>query len=914
MKFLKEIAGSFYSREGQKISEICFVFPGRRAALFFQKELSEVAERPLFSPAVLTINDLFTRLSGLRVADRLDVLFRLYKIFTELSDSKESFDEFIFWGEIVLGDFDDADKYLVNADKLFANVRDLKEIESDYSFLSERQLEAVRSFWSSFITGENSEKKQKFKALWEVLYPMYIRIKEELEAEGCGYEGMIYRKIADSLRSGDNSGLMEKLGGYREVVFVGFNALNECEKLFMTTLQKSGKADFYWDFCGDMVTDPNNKASLFIRENMLRFPSRMNLDFTVTEKPQIEIIGVPSATGQTKLAGEIISEQRGGINSAVILPDESLLTPMLRSADSIPEGINVTMGYPLREGSIVSLVENFIELQKGSLYFRRVLPILRHSYIKLITPQAAEMREREITENNLIYINPELFAGDELLEKIFRKVTSDSLTSVENINRLSDYLLEIMDLLVARIDVTQVEKEFIYYLYTTVTKLKSFSIPMSVATYLRLFRQLVNSTSIPFRGEPLAGLQIMGVLETRCLDFDNLVICSMNEGVFPSRSSSNSFIPNNLRRGFSLPDYEYRDGVTAYHFYRTLYRAKKVWLLYDTRTEGLVTGEMSRFILQLKYHYQLKMKEKIATYKIGKTVTEPVVIDKNDKVLKELDFYLNGTRPLSASSISAYISCPLRFYFQYVRGITEETSVSESVEANTFGNIFHKSMESIYSNYKGKTVTKETLASIIKNLDYVENVVSEQFKKEQKIDEIKGHNLLVDKLIVRYVLKTLEFDKTIAPFNYIESEMRIEKPFSFAEGKRVNIKAFIDRVDERNGMLRIVDYKTGRNPDPFRDFGDIFNSASEKKYDVILQMYLYAMLLAPDRESLLTPYILREIVHGGTLELASNPELTEQFKTHLREKLIEIFNPEVPFVQTSALKRCGYCPFNQICR
>ena len=914
MKFLKEIAGSFYGREGQKINEICFVFPGRRAALFFQKELGEITEKPIFSPAVLTINDLFTRLSGLRGAERLDVLFRLYKIFTQLSESRESFDEFIFWGEIVLGDFDDVDKYLADAEKLFANVKDLKEIDSDYSFLSPRQLEAVKGFWSSFITGEESEKKLKFKALWEVLYPMYIILRAELEADGCGYEGMIYRKIANSLLSGSDTDLMEKLGGYREIVFVGFNALNECEKLFMTTLQKAGKADFYWDFCGEMITDSDNKASLFIRENMLRFPSKMILDFSVSGVPQIEVIGVPSATGQAKLTGEIIKQQKGGIKSAVILPDESLLTPLLRSVDSSIDGINVTMGYPLREGSIVSLVENFIELQRGSLYFRRVLPILRHSYIKLISCKASEQAEKEISKNNLIYINPALFAGDELLEKIFRRVTDDNSLPEENISKLSDYLLEIMDLLVARIEVTSVEKEFIYYLYTTVNKLKGFSIPMSVSTYLRLFRQIVNSTSIPFRGEPLAGLQIMGVLETRCLDFDNLVICSMNEGIFPSKSASNSFIPNNLRRGFSLPDFEYRDGVTAYHFYRSVYRAKKLWLIYDTRSEGLVTGEKSRFILQLKYHYQAAMKESIATYRIGKTSKEPVLVEKNDLVMKQLEKFLDGTKALSASSIYAYISCPLKFYLQFVKGVEEEASVSESVEANTFGNIFHKTMENIYNNFKGKEVTGEMLSSIIKNHDYLENVVADEFREEQHINEIKGHNLLVKKLIVRYVIKTLEYDKMIAPFRYVDSEMRMDKPFKFAEGKSVRIKAFIDRVDERDNMLRIVDYKTGRNPDSYRELDEIFNCSTDKKYDVILQMYIYAMLLAPNRESILTPYILREIVHGGTLELASDASVIENFKRLLREKIFEIFNPDVPFVQTQIERRCAYCPFNQICR
>ncbi len=918
MKFLKEIATRFYEREGQNINEICFVFPGRRAGLFFQKSLGEIADKPLFSPAILTINDLFTRLSGYRVADRLDVLLRLYRIYTNLSGSKESFDEFMFWGEIVLADFDDVDKYLVDPKKLFANIKDLKEIDSDYSFLTENQKEAVKSFWTNFLPSDSSEKKIKFKSLWEILLPLYSTLREELEQDGCGYEGMIYRKIAESLISQKNGNLSyvhEKLGGYREIVFVGFNALNNCEKELMKSLKNENKADFYWDFCGEMITDVNNKASLFMRDNIINFPSKEDIDFSVEYKPEIEVIGVPSSAGEVKIAGELIKLCGGGINTAIVLPDESLLTPLLHSVDEEAGSINVTMGYPLREGSIVSLVESFIELQKGPLYFRKVLPILRHGYIKLIAGDDAQKAENEIIKGNIIYISQELFKESELLQMIFIRVTNDKLAPEENINSLSGYLHSILDYIIAKIDITRVEKEFVYYLYTFITRLNDLRIPMSLDTYLRLFRQLVNSTSIPFRGEPLSGLQVMGVLETRCLDFDNLIICSMNDGVFPTRSGSNSFIPHNLRKGFALPDYEYRDGVTAYHFYRSIYRARKLFLLYDTRTEGLVTGEQSRFIMQLKYHFGVPLKEKIATYKIEKRTKEKIEIIKDSDVMGLLEKnYLSGIKSLSASAINTYIKCPLWFYFKYVRRVEEEEEVSESVEANTFGSIFHKSMENLYSPYINGVVSKELLSDLIRDKDKIDKIVESAFREIQMVKEIKGHNFLVEKLIVRYVEKTLEYDLSIAPFRFLASEQTLFKNLALDSKRSVTFKAIIDRMDERDGILRIVDYKTGKGSDRYNNLSDLFDSDSKKRYDVTRQMFLYAYMCGNKDNLISAPYLLREIIKGNTNEELITPEILLDFVNLLRSKVSEIFDASLPFVQTDIIERCEYCPFNVICR
>ncbi|OFY44041.1 MAG: hypothetical protein A2X18_07930 [Bacteroidetes bacterium GWF2_40_14] len=908
MKFLSQIASAFYSIEGEKIKDFCFVFPNRRAGLFFQKHLGEIASEPLFSPAIITINDLFTQLSGSSQIDRLEALYKLYVLFVELSGSKESFDEFIFWGDVILADFDDVDKYLIDAEKLFANVKDLKDIESDYSFLSKRQLEAVQTFWSNFLPVGESEKKIKFRAVWEVLYPLYLRFRESLEKSSMGYEGMVYRMIAEVFLKNDESAdlLYNSIGEFRGIVFVGFNALNECEKVLMKALKKRGVADFYWDFEGDLIQDVNNKASLFMRENIALFPSRHNLDFCIKHDREIEVIGIPSAVGEAKMVSKIVAGVGGGLNTAVVLPDESLLMPVLYSIPEEVESVNVTMGYPLRAGSIVSLMESVMVLQKGSFYYKRVLPVLRHNYLKMVAGEEVRLLTEKIVKQNMVYIEQSEFDKHPLLKLIFRYCPD-----------ISGYLLEILEYLNNSAELTKIEKEFIYYFYTAVSKIRDLRIPMNTDTYCKVLQEFVNSTSIPFKGEPLAGLQIMGVLETRALDFDNVIICSMNDGTFPSKSPVSSFIPYNLRKGFGLPDNEFKDGVTAYHFYRLIYRAKKIFLLYDTRSEGLKNGEKSRFIQQLKYHYQVPINESITTFTIGSNKREAVVIEKNPALVQRIGelFYKGGERGLSASSINTYLDCPLKFYFQYVKGVEEEESVSEGVEADTFGSIFHKAMELLYDGFKGKIVTRENLSILMKNGKKIEDAINEAFYQVLRMKEIKGHNLLIHKLITRYVLQTAKYDISRSPFEYISSEQRQCFDFVLEDGTIVPLKGFIDRIDIKEGTKRIIDYKTGRGDLKFRTVQDLFDTTARQRNKIAMQMIMYALMLYDNEPVIIAPYLLRELFNEETsLEMIVDKELLEEYSVSLGNTLVKIFDSTTPFGQTDDLMKCGYCPFSVICR
>jgi CRISPR/Cas system-associated exonuclease Cas4 (RecB family) len=904
VKFLRDIASAFYGKDGDSISRICFVFPNRRAGIFFRDALGQQVKRPLFSPSIITVEELFSNLSSLKKMEKPDTLFRLYEVYCEISERQESFDDFYFWGEMLLSDFDDTDKYLADAGRLFANIKDLRDLESDYAFLSDRQLEAVKSFWNSFLPGaENSDNKKKFRSAWEILYPLYSAFRSNLARKGYGYEGMLFREVAEKLQRGleDPDGLKKKILNYSEYVFVGFNALNPCEKILLKELKNLGVADFYWDFQGPFVTDPQNKASEFISENIHQFPSKMELAIEERVVPSVELIAVPSSVGQARIISQILKKTGGDIDTAVVLPDSSLLMPILNSLPEEAESVNVTMGYPLRYGAVVSLAESIIELQKGVNYFRRVLPVLKHNYVRIISGDAATLLIEKIVSRNMVYINQEEFHTDTLLSAIFRKA-----------DNISDYLLEILDILNSSMELSPMEKEFNFALATLVAKLKGMTIRMNADTYLRLLKQLIASTSVPFNGEPLSGLQIMGVLETRALDFRNIIICSMNEGVFPKTPAMNSFIPLNLRRGFGMPSYEHWDALSAYSFYRLVTGAEKVFLLYDTRSEELRNGEVSRFVHQLRYHYGLPVKDKIVVYNLQHNKKEPLSIKKESEVLeKTKKFIFDAAGKISATGLNDYIDCPLRFYFKYIKGVTEEEEVSEGVEADTFGSIFHKSAELLYGGFRGKTVTREMLKNIFDS-EFSE-VTSKAFETIMGMQEVTGRNIITYKLIIKYLRQLVRYDSGIAPFDYIDSEKRCFYTLKLDDGNKVIIKGILDRIDSCGGVLRIVDYKTGSAKLAVRPVEELFAPDRKKDSAVTFQMYLYSLLL--DRgEVKVSTYNLRSLFSGEIPVCIVDSSVQQKFEIQLRKLVKEVVNPEVPFMQTSDTEKCKFCPYNLICR
>ncbi len=909
---------------------------------------------------------------------------------------------------MLLNDFDDIDKHLVDAKALFTNVRELKEIDHLFDFLSERQKSAIRLFWESFMpvadvsgASANSRKQQDFIATWQILFPLYEQFRRELSDAGIAYEGMIYREVAERIKKGfchcgldpqssDSQaaiswGLRVKPAMTNCFVFVGFNALTPAEKVLFKELKKLGIADFYWDYDSLKIQDEKNPASRFVKENLYGFPSRYDTSPQPSPKERelagasssppseglgeawrlgeaLELIGIPSTVGQAKEVHRILEKmnlkEEDRLRTAVVLTDEKMLLPMLHSFPETIEAVNITMGYPLPATSAASFVEQLFDLQKSlrteSFYHIETLALLHHQFLEKL--QNLNEVTEVIKRDRKLFIENSFFAGNELLETIF----SPQKTATQ----MADYLLNILSLVAPKQE--RLDREFLYHYYNAVKRIKDLlserKIEMTLETFARLVKRLTAMVSIPFEGEPLAGLQVMGVLETRALDFENLIITSFNEGSFPKRNASPSFIPYNLRKGFGLPTTEHQDAVFAYHFYRLIHRAKRIFLIYDTRTEGLQTGEVSRYAHQLKYHYRTAINEKILSADISMKPPQSLQMEKSAEVMQKLSKYTDTQTEdaLSASAINAYLDCPLKFYFQYVENLRESKELSESIEASDFGNIFHKTMENIYVPFEHKTVTKEALQEMLKTPVYVEKCLHSAFAEvmfNQKSQELEGQNLLFASVIKKYVLKMLESDAGYAPFVYESSEYKTRCNIDIVNrhcgldpqspnneeipcqarndnGYSVKIKGSIDRIDRKNDSVRLVDYKTGKEKSGsqdkrnFSDIASIFDSENADRPNEVLQLFLYAYSYFQEtREAKILPNVIfvRNLFKDDlnfdlqqkegkiTCPVTDFQPFMAEYESALKECLEKIFNPDIPFTQTAVRKHCEYCLFKTIC-
>lgn len=980
--FLKQIATLFYDTYGAEVHRLAFVFPNRRSGIFFRKYLSEVATKPIFSPAILTINDLFYKLNPKQQADRIKLLFMLYDIYIRQSGSDETFDDFVYWGEMLLNDFDDIDKYLIDAKQLFTNITDLNHIDTAFSFLKPTQIQAIRSFWSSFQPQSNDANKQFFLRVWELLYPIYMELRETLATEGFAYEGMIYREVVETIQS-------KNVLDYDKIVFVGLNALTNAERELLKWLKAQEIADFYWDYASEKVKDEDNRASFFMQENIRMFPSKHTLPEEESVDTEMEIIGIPSRIGQAKqlypllekLAGSKKMTAEEALQTAIVLPDEQLLLPVLNSIPEQISRINVTLGYSLSGTPVASLMDYLQSLQKNIrktendtlFYHRDVIAVLRHKYVSSACSEEATAIIRDITERNQVYISISTLGITQLLKLLF--------SAPSNATEISDYLTAVLKELNARLSATDepteaaaktngqatnktaangqatnelsdetadetesditvnsdaLEQEFIFHYYTMVNRMRELmretKTAMSSDTYFRLLKQMTDFIKIPFHGEPLSGLQVMGVLETRVLDFENLIILSVNEGVFPAKSAANSFIPYHLRRGFGLPTPEHQESVWAYHFYRMIHRAKHVTMLYDTRSDGLQSGEVSRFIHQLKYHYKTPLREKLSVYNVSSSHVEPFCVKKDEEIMHALARY-ETDKSLSASAINTYLDCPLKFYFSVIKGIDEEEAVSETLEHDTFGTILHRVMELTYQPFCGKIVTADLLklAAQDKNMTAtIQAAFAKDFFHTDNPHPLVGQAYLYGETIRKYACKILEHDRSLTPFKYIASEQLFRSTLEITDGRNIQIKGFIDRIDCLRDTVRIIDYKSGKPAAlTFDTMESLFDKDRKDRKKAIMQVFLYAWVYekeAGGKQIQPAVYYTRDLFRQGNFDFAIRQvdgkektvtdnfeDCRDAFEEQLRMCLDELFDADQPFIQTSNVKHCEYCPFTGIC-
>ena len=931
--FLKQVADHYH--ESGKIPERCFVFPNRRSMVFFKKYLGEAVARsasgPMLVPQMMTINDFFHKTLDVRPSDKVRLLLALYESYCEVNPQHESLDEFIFWGDVILGDFDDVDKYLVDPKQIFTNIKDFKEIQDSLSYLSDNQRKAVESLVNHFRTNVG-DVKGRFLQIWNILYGLYVRFRENLDSRGMTYEGMVYRRLAEMLDCSSAADVFgRRYGKVRSFVFVGLNALNECEKSVLRRLSNAGMAEFCWDWTGDMIRDERNKASFFMKDNLKEFPQVEGWEEEAAGRPQVNVVSVASSVGQAKRLPDILG--RVGRDCAVVLPDENLLVPVLNSIPETIPDINVTMGLPMKGSLVYSLMADVSAMQVHTVcrserwffYHKQVWDIFSSPVFRKAADEQTMDKVARIKAEARYYIPQDDLGGTPLLDAVFRPVVTDPKSkSSEQTAAFAIYQKQVINAVAASLseDVSlAVELEYAREYYKCVSILQEIGLEVLPVTYVRLLDQLLSAVSVHFKGEPLKGLQIMGPLETRALDFEDVIILSANEGVFPRRSVSSSFIPPELRKGFGMPTYEYQDAMWAYYFYRMISRARSVWMLVDTRTEGLKSGEESRFIKQLEYHFRLPVNRYVVKFgAMGLGDLLPVEKTEED-VAKIKDTVL------SATAVQNYLACPARFYYANVKGLEAEDEVSGSLDYGMFGTVYHEVMRSIYS---GKDrVSRSFIESWMKREDDVKAMVRSLIISQLNVMEIVGRNLVVADVIVMYVMKTLQRDLELLKaegkeaFAVVGMELKVEGEF---HGQR--FKGFIDRLDSfHEDQIRVVDYKTGKVLDDDRNIHDgnaeaiaeaIFTPDVKDRPKIAFQFFIYDMLLkgsrlAEGRRICNSVYSTSSLFKEAPVTSPLNEVFYKSVSERLAALLDEMYDVDIPFRRTEDVKVCGYCDFRNIC-
>jgi hypothetical protein len=940
--FLKLVAEHLTSCHGEKVHEVCLLFPGRRAGVFFMKHFSEyVRNKPVWLPQIKTISELISDLSDLSVADPLILNYELFQVYKEIHKSEETFDTFYPFGEMLLNDFDDIDKYLVDTRQIFKNISDLKDIDNSFA-LTQSQIETIQQFWKNITIYEAGPLKRDFIGLWNQLHQIYEQFNRNLRKRGIAYEGMIYREVCEKINSGSSPEMP-----FKRFAVIGFNALNECEKVFFTFLQKNKIADFYWDYDNYYVQNKWHEAGFFQRENLDKFPNALSPSHfsNLTQNKNIEFVSVSSDVGQAKILPELLikdNEPEKYNDTIIVLADEQLLIPVLTSLPDPIKDVNVSLGYPFRLTPVYSFLESLISLQKNirksggikKFYHKDIIAILNHPYIQTITPSDCTQLTRHIITNNRVFM-----ASDELsINPYFQKIFSFPETALSYMN----YLLDCSALIIEGLRTSMPEdnrRDFqLDYWFTFLTALNRLNeimvrepLDFGLPIMFRLIRKITGGLTIPFKGEPLAGLQVMGVLETRAIDFRKVILLSANEGIFPKNEAAVSYIPYNLRKGFGLPTIEHQDAIFAYYYYRLLQRAQDITITYNTQPNNR-SGEMSRYLYQMKYENVFTVNERNVGFSISLSDEKNFTIPKNDEILNFLKIYLkDGEKFLPPTALSAYMQCSLQFYFKYIAKIKEKEEINEDIESSVFGKLLHYAMEFIYKPYEGTLLTTENFNNINKP-EIINNAILESFKViyfkgGNPGDQLHGKNIIIKEILQKYITEILVKDIKNLPFTIISLEEKYSAVFEL-ENKQVVIGGVIDRLDQVNGSIRIIDYKTGHTESSCSSLEVLFNRDGDtSKYSAIFQSMLYAVVIKSKTEFSSLPvypgiYSLRKIfandfdctISVNKQKVADISEYSNEYEMNLKAIISELFDHSVPFTKTQDKKKCERCAYNEICQ
>ena len=904
--FLAYVAEDMINKYDTNLSDIAVVFPNKRASLFLNEHLARYAKKPVWSPHYITISELFRQQSQLMVADPLKLVCDLHKSFCKCTRSQESLDKFFGWGQLLLSDFDDIDKNMADADHVFANLRDIHELD-DISYLTEEQRDMIRRFFSNFSEDHNTELKERFLRLWSHFADIYHDFNDRLSHQGLTYEGALYRQVVEQ---------QEGQYPHSHYLFVGFNLLQKVEQQLFNHLMKNGKARFYWDF--DHYYMEGHEAGQYIGQYLKYFPNELDVDAdeiygNFNHAKRIHYISAPTENIQARYVSNWLREEiqhadgttatrfQDGRKTAIVLCNEALLQVIIHSLPPEVDKVNITTGYPLEQTPVASFIQLWFNLQLGGHTPRLLRALQRHPYVQYIDLPAAldTPADTSITTQLL---------------NLLRQIATNAKDTV------TDPLYQ----------------ESLFRAYTLLNRLQSLissgDLVVDDITLQRLTSQLIQQTTIPFHGEPAEGVQVMGVLETRNLDFDHVILLSCNEGNMPKGVNDSSFIPHNIRRAYELTTVDNKVAIYAYYFHRLIQRAKDITILFNSSTEDGQRGEMSRFMLQMLVESPHSIERHLLQSGLSVAGWQPRDIEKDDRIMKILNYsFSSSDNRLSPTAICKYMRCQLQFYYRYVAGIKEPEvpDDEQDLDNRIFGTIFHEAADIIYHQLP-QQINKEILDHLLKSKVEIERAVDEAFHRVIPHIPPNGLHLINREVIIHYLRQLISIDRRLAPFTILGLECNINRKL---EHHDVVIGGRIDRLDLINigtpdECIRVIDYKTGsRRLKPLADVDAIFQPENIHNHaDYYLQTFVYADIISRQQPSKrkVSPALLF-IQHSGgedydpTLYFGQErindiANYSMRFNELLEQVVSEIFSKDNPFRPTNDMKVCQTCPYAQLCR
>ena len=938
--FLEYVAEDILTKYEENLSRIAVVFPNKRASLFLNEHLARLSGKPVWSPSYITISDLFRSHSKRSVADPIKLVCDLHRSFTEVTGIDETLDHFYGWGQLLLSDFDDIDKQMADADRVFANLTDLHQMDDD-SFLTDEQRQVLRHFFSNFSEEHNSELRQRFLRLWSKMGDIYHDYNNRLERQGLAYEGALYREVvSDANLSFDHD----------VYLFVGFNVLLNVEQRLFNILRQQQKARFYWDF-DRYYMEGGNEAGHFISQYLSYFPNELDSHdsdiYDNFRRPKsITIASATTENIQARYAANWLRTNNrisDGRRTAIVLCNEGLLPVIIHCLPGELESVNITTGFSLVQSPVATLVERLIVLrrdgydsQRTCYRLRQVGSVLSHPYISVSTPQAAELR-KQFSDQHVYFPTVSQLSTDTLTALIFRQPQPSPDSQLERQKELLDWLCNILQSIAKTKadDHDVLREESIFRTYTLLNRLlnltRSGDLTTDIITLERLIYQLLQATTIPFHGEPAEGLQVMGVLETRNLDFDHVLMLSTSEGNMPRGVSDTSFIPYSLRRAYGLTTPDHKVAIYSYYFNRLLQRARDITIVYNSSTSDGQKGEMSRFLLQLMVESSHPID--LITLQGGQeyTLRRPQPVENHSGI----------PHLLSPTAICRYLSCPLKFHYQYVCHLHEpDDTDDDTIDNRLFGNIFHEAARIIYSRLTEQhgQILATDINSLLKTQIDIERAVDDAFRQElfhlnsrSSMPRLNGLHLINREVIIHYLRTLLTIDRQLTPFTILKLEEDVSMQLPLPTGKSVTIGGRIDRMDlvtdgDGQERIRVIDYKTSAHRlNALADVDAIFDQENKKhESDYYLQTMLYSTIVArqyPDTPvSPALIFIQHAAVDGYNPTLLFGKEPITDITLHaarftelLTDVISRMFDPTLPLTPTTDAKTCGYCPYRLLC-